>query len=409
MPEKITFAPPESGIFTPDVPAEPLPFLRNVPINGYRGYLRPTDDADAVARGKRCAEEIRRNFIADFERSDAYCLRNRETNPDRMVHVSTFTRLDGIIYMTYYANIGDGGERPESQAARFAFCPEDNTDDLTVVDLQKVGDTLDGEPIRLVYDTILMRRDEREIYLMWTAATSQYYRFYRVYDIAAKTMGPVRVNRFKVGDTVNDFSLSGMHSALSANGIPMRRTGVDIGIMQKVTERIEDGVTWYYTGAYSWYFNCIIKSRDFVTWEYVAAPDFPCFSLWENAVYVLGSRVFYFVRQDDCRQGFLTCYDLEAKTWSTPCLIEDSQSRADFIVYRDQLYLIHSPRNREGFGIVRVDTEDISRSVPVLVADMGSSLFYPFTQVYGDEVYISYTVARQHIRLSKFRLNDYLM
>ena len=36
----------------------------------------------------------------------------------------------------------------------------------------------------------------------------------------------------------------------------------DIGIMQKLTTRTENGETWYYTGAYSGYFNCIIKSRD---------------------------------------------------------------------------------------------------------------------------------------------------
>ena len=39
---------------------------------------------------------------------------------------------------------------------------------------------------------------------------------------------------------------------------------------------------------------------------------------------------------------------------------------------------------------------------------MKESLFYPFVSVYGDDAYISYTVARKHIRLSKFKLTNYI-
>lgn len=58
--------------------------------------------------------------------------------------------------------------------------------------------------------------------------------------------------------------------------------------------------------------------------------------------------------------------------------------------------------------MVRIDTEDISKSETVFVADMKSSLFYPYVSVYGDDAYISYTVDRKHIRLSKFCLKNYV-
>ena len=39
---------------------------------------------------------------------------------------------------------------------------------------------------------------------------TNYYRFYCPFDITTKTLGEIGVNRFKVGDTVNDFSFSGI-------------------------------------------------------------------------------------------------------------------------------------------------------------------------------------------------------
>ena len=196
--------------------------------------------------------------------------------------------------------------------------------------------------------------------------------------------------------------------ALSANGLAHKPMWSDIGIMQKLSTRVENGETWYYTGAYSGNFNCIIKSRDLVTWEYVAAPAFTNESLWENAVYVVGDKCWYFVRQDACMQGFLTAYDLQTGMWAVPTLVRDAQSRSDFIWYNGALYLIHAPIDRNGFGILQIDRENPAASKPIAVADMHDSLFYPYTDLYGDYAYMSYTVARKHIRLTRFPLAAYL-
>lgn len=406
---EVTFLQPISGVFHQDtLPGREPVILPNVPIQKYASFIRPTDDVAACEKGARCAQEVKNNFIADFERSPAWCERNGQKYPDLMVHVSTFAVIDGMIYMTYYANTETDSETPIHQAARFAFCPQNNPSDLTIIELQKVGDTVDGQIVTGVYDTIMMRRDDRTLYLMWTASTSQYYRFYRTYDIASGTMHPVLVNRFKVGEVTNDFSTKGISNALTCGEHAYHAMFSDIGIMQKITERTEHGETWFYTGAYSGYMNCVIKSRDFETWEYVSTPDFPNNSHWENAVYVLNDKVYYFVRQKECEQGFLTVYDLQEHTWAKPVLIADTQSRSDFFMYQEKLYLIHAPKDRNGFGIVRINTEDIALSEVVLVADMKDSLFYPFTTVIGDDVWISYTISRKHIRLSKFSAKTFL-
>ncbi len=278
--------------------------------------------------------------------------------------------------------------------------------------MQTTGDSVDGNGIDMVYDTIMMQKDENTIFVMWTARTvdENYYRFYCPFDINEKSLGEIGVHRFKVGDIVNDFSASGIRGALAANGVPCKKMYADIGIMQKMSYRIENGEKYYYTGAYSGAFTCIIKSKDLVTWEYVSQPDFINHSEWENATYVIDDKVFYFVRQHaTIKCGFLTAYNLTTEKWEKPVEVEDCQSRGDFIVYKGQLYLVHAPIDREHIGIIKINTENLAESEVVLQAKMKSSCFYPFVEYYKNgELAMSYTVSREHIRLAEFTLEKYL-
>ena len=400
----------ESNIFKANIATDKEhKFTPEAPIMMYNGYIVPGDDEKAKELGNRCACEIKKNIIADFERSADYCKKNNEAEPDLMVHVSTFKIIDGIIYMTYYANTGTDAEDPSKQEVRLAFCPLDNPADMTIVQIQKVGDMLDGKKIDALYDTILLYKGGDEIYILWTASVDKlYYRFYCTFSISKKTLSAIRPNRFKVGEVTNDFSMDGIKEALAFNDIPYKTMFADIGIMQKLSVRVENGEEYYYTGAYSGYFNCIIKSKDFITWEYVSTPDFINLSMWENATYVIDSKCYYFVRQHECMQGFLTCYDLTEDKWETPCVIRDTQSRSDFVFYNNELYLIHAPIDRDGFGIIKVNRDNLSKSEVVFVSEMEESMFYPYTDIYGDDAYISYTVDRKHIRLSKFNLKNYI-
>lgn len=365
----------------------------------------------AIANGTEFATKINANKIADFEKSG-----------DKMVHVSTFAIINEQIYMTYYANASIAEENPLLQDARFVYAPLNDPMNKTYIDLQKHGDICFGKKVVAVYDTILLQKDADTLYLMWTAKLDDnYYRLYRKYTISTDTLGPIGINRFKVGDITNDFSVSGIKSALTENEIAYKDMYSDIGIMQKPTTRVENGETYYYTGAYCGDFNCIIKSKDMVTWEYVAQPDFINQSKWENATYVIGDKCYYYVRQYDAVNnvnadyGFLTCYDLVNETWATPVLIEDVQSRSDFIVYNDELYLFYAPENqdniaeRQHIGIVKVDQNNLANSEIVVHAYMKDSCFYPFVQ-YDDKgnLYMSYTIWRKHIRLAKFDLGEIL-
>ena len=380
--------------------AKTLIITPGAPIEKVRKTLFSKVSEEALNKGVAFSNEVELKKVSDFEKIG-----------DKMAHVSTFIVIDGIVYTSYNANTKDPLEDPQNQTARFVYAPIDDIDNKTFIDLQTTGDVVDGKVINMVYDTILMQKDSDTIYIMWTArAEENYYRFYRPFTISTKTLGEIGVNKFKVGKITNDFSISGIKSALAENGIACKKMYSDIGIMQKLSSRMENGETYYYSGTYSGDFNCIIKSKDLITWEYVSQPDFINDSKWENATFVLNDKVYYFVRQqDENKCGFLTAYDLKEKTWDTAVEIEDCQSRADFILYKGGLYLFHAPIDREHIGIVKIDTKDIANSTVILQAKMHSSCFYPFIQYYKNgELAMSYTVARKHIRLAEFTLNNYL-
>ena len=376
--------------------------IEGTEITEYAAKIDAADASEAaLKRGEAFAQEMEDRFITDFEKSGI----------DKMVHVSTFMVIDGMIYMTYYANTSTAAEDPNYQTARLVYCPVDAPDDKTFLDIQSVGDDCSGKRVNMVYDTIMARCGEDTLYILWTAKVGNtYYRLYRPFTISTKTLGEVGVNRLQVGDVVNDFSSSGIVYALTENGIGYKTMYSDIGIMQKFTSRMENGVRYYYTGAYSGDLNILIKSRDFITWEYVSQPSFPNLSKWENAVYVLDDKVYYFVRQHDTtKYGFLTAYDLVKETWETPVLVEDCQSRSDFILYNGELYMFHAPIDREHIGILHVDRTNLASSSIVLQAHMQDSCFYPFVQYFDESgLAMSYTVARQHIRLGRFSMEKYI-
>ncbi len=409
-------------IFTPDVTTtnSAIVYGRNA-VTNYSKIIDADTTLNSEQKAIDFANEINSSKIADFEK----------TGIDKMCHVSTFVYANDNIYMSYYANTQSAVENPSYQVARLAYCSEPDPEDKVIIDIQAVGDDLYGQKVVGVYDTILMQKqgDDTNLYILWTAnINGQYYRLYRTFNMLTEELGEINVNRFKVGNTVNDFSTSGIKNALTSNDIGYKYMFADIGIMQKLSTRVENGETYYYTGAYSGEFTCIIKSKDLVTWEYVAQPNigengtgFENQTKWENAVYVVDDKCYYFVRQWDPEYDsegnltvgtpydILTYYDLNTGEWETPVLVGDSQSRSDFIMYNGELYLFHAPTDRNHIGILKIDTEDLTKTRVVLQADMRGSCFYPFVQYNSaGELCMSYTVNRTNIRLAKFTLSKYL-
>ena len=139
------------------------------PISEYSRIISSDVSDDIIEKGKMFAQEISDNFISDFEKSEKLYQEGKVNEQDFMVHVSTFIVIDGMIYMSYYANTKEPSENPDNQTARLAYCPVDDLDNKTILDIQTAGDMCGEKKVSKVYDTILMKKDDDTIYVMWTA------------------------------------------------------------------------------------------------------------------------------------------------------------------------------------------------------------------------------------------------
>lgn len=358
-------------------------------------YNTPDDTMCAFINGITFADELK-THITGFKKDG-----------DLMVHVSTFYIINEIIYVTYYVNTRSSAEKPSEHTARFVFCPLNNTDDKTYIDLCDVGDIVLGKTVTELYDIVMFKADGNDdlLYLAWTVALDgEYYRVYRTYTISTGELGEIFANTFTVGNVTETFNITGMEKAMNDNSISFKKLSGDIGLMQKLSYRIEGGVKYYYTGCYVGAFNCILKSADFINWIFVTQPPFVNDSQWENATYVLNDKVFYCVRQyaNKSNTAFLTYYDLNTLQWANPVYMYEAQSRYDFFMYNNQLYLIHSPKDRNHIAIMKIYV-NLPYSYDVQVAKI-PDYFYPFVQVYGQDIYVSFTASRQNIYLSKISI-----
>lgn len=370
------------------------------------GVKTADEDIEAYINGLKFRKELM-NHVADLKKEG-----------DKMVHVSTFCIINDVLYATYYVNTINYGETPSEHTARFVICPMNTISDSstykyydlcytkTVAETNEIQEILiNGKHIDYLYDIVLLHKDDNTLFLAWTCTLDgNYYRVYKTYNINTQSFSNIAINKFKVFDTIVDFSSNDLNDVFAKYNIEHKPLIGDIGIMQKLSSRIESGVAYYYTGMYIGQFNCIIKSTDLLTWEFVSIPSFENDSQWENAVYVKNDKVFYFCRQTyDTPYAFLTWFDLSTNTWHNPVYVNDGQSRYDFIEYNNKLYLIHSPMDRNHLAIMQIDEDNLIRSKDVQVAQV-PNYFYPYMQEYKGELYISFTDSRKHIYVSKFTI-----
>lgn len=370
------------------------------------GVKTADEDIEAYINGLKFRKELM-NHVADLKKEG-----------DKMVHVSTFCIINDVLYATYYVNTINYGETPSEHTARFVICPMNTISDSstykyydlcytkTVAETNEIQEILiNGKHIDYLYDIVLLHKDDNTLFLAWTCTLDgNYYRVYKTYNINTQSFSNIAINKFKVFDTIVDFSSNDLNDVFAKYNIEHKPLAGDIGIMQKLSSRTENGVVYYYTGMYIGQFNCIIKSTDLMTWEFVSIPSFENKSQWENAVYIKNDKAFYFCRQQyDTPYAFLTWFDLSTNKWHSPIYINDGQSRYDFIEYNNKLYLIHSPMDRNHLAIMLIDEDNLIRSKDVQVAQVPDYL-YPYMQKYKGELYISFTNSRQHIYVSKFTI-----
>ena len=323
---------------------------------------------------------------------------------DKMVHVSTFYKITDTLYMSYYANTRTNAEDPTQHTARLVYAPFDNLSQQTYIDVADIGQEYNGQTIDAIYDSLLLKTsdDSYMIYAFTAKVGGKFYMLYRRFDPKTKLLSDTHTMNFKAGALSGTFDTVSVHDLLAQIGIDYDYEDRDISFIQKLSPRIEDGVVQYYAGIGILHFCFIAKSSDLINWTFVSTPDFVYKPEFEPSVYVKGDNVYYFCRQRGTEgNAVLAKYNIPNDQWSKPILVSDTQSRYDFFEDNDQLYLVHSPLDRNHISLMQIDQNVLEKSYEVATAEV-QDCFYPFTQNVDGQIYMSFTQSRHHIWLTKF-------
>ncbi|SDN13152.1 hypothetical protein [Limosilactobacillus mucosae] len=323
---------------------------------------------------------------------------------DKMVHVSTFYKVGDTLYMSYYANTRTTAEDPTQHTARLVYAPFNDLSQQTYIDVADIGQEYNGQTIDAIYDSLLLKTsdDSYMIYAFTAKVGGKFYMLYRRFDPKTKLLSDIHPMNFKAGVLSGTFDTVSVHDLLAQIGIDYNYEDRDISFIQKLSPRVEDGVTQYYAGIGILHFCFVVKSSDLINWTFVSTPDFNYQPKFEPSVYVKGDNLYYFCRQEDNTDGaVLAKFDLVAGTWSDPILVPDTQSRSDFFEWNNNLYLVHAPLNRNHISLMQIDRGVLAKSYEVATAEV-QDCFYPFTQNIDGQMYMSFTQSRHHIWLTKF-------
>lgn len=323
---------------------------------------------------------------------------------DKMVHVSTFYKIGDTLYMSYYANTRTDAEDPTQHTARLVYAPFDNLSQQTYIDVADIGQEYNGQTIDAIYDSLLLKTsdDSYMIYAFTAKVGGKFYMLYRRFDPKTKLLSDTHTMNFKAGALSGTFDTVSIHDLLAQIGVDYDYEDRDISFVQKLSPRIENGVVQYYAGIGILHFCFIAKSSDLINWTFVSAPDFAYQPEFEPSVYVKGDSVYYCCRQRwPEANAILAKYDINNDCWSQPILVPDTQSRYDFFEDNDQLYLVHSPLDRNHISLMQIDQYILEKSYEVATAEV-QDCFYPFTQNIAGQMYMSFTQSRHHIWLNKF-------
>lgn len=360
--------------------------------NGLKLATMPIDvQMGSFMNGLKLGQDLN-NHLVDFAKDG-----------DKMVHVSTFYKAEDTLYMSYYANTKSTEEDPTNQTARLVYAPFNDLAHRTYIDVATVGQDYNGNKIEAIYDSIILKTSDDSYFIFAFTAkiAGSYQMLYRRFDTKNKSFSKIFEMSFSTKLRDLSFSTSEIHSALSEIGIDYQYLNKDISFMQNISSHIEDGTVYYYTGVGIFNFCMIVKSTDLIHWQFVTVPTFNYEPMWEGNTYVVGDNLYYFCRQQTSSYAILAKYDLTTGIWTQPISVPDAQSRYCFFTYQGNLYLVHSPYDRNHLSLMLIDQNKLDQSHEVATAAV-DDCFYPFVQNINGQMYMSFTQSRQHIWLSRF-------
>lgn len=323
-----------------------------------------------------------------------------------MVHCSSFCIINDIVYLIYLNNTTNTGETPRYININLAVFSLNDMNNISYYPIASIGDNILGGTITEQYDAFIYY-DGVDLHILWNCKidNSQFTILHTTFDINTLTISTITKCNITSGTYSEIFTAGGIKTLFRKAGIPLN---VDFSshICFSINTNLYNGY-YYFTICVDKGFTCILKSNDFINFEYVSQPNFKHHAQFETSSYILGNYLYLCIRQEySYGNSILTRYDLVNNVWDTPYYINDAQSRSCFIYTNSSLYLVHSKDNRNSISVLKIDTSNIINSYEI-ENTYKEKYFYPFVFKYNNTIYMSVTNDRKSIYFGEITLEHY--
>lgn len=376
---------------------------RVIKDTGRRRLAKPImeDELSAYVNGLKFSNELNTHITELTKAGDKYA------------HTPSFCIHNDVGYSIFMVNYINDTETPPELNIRFHSFPMSDPTTVTYYTLSSIGDTILGRVVVKNFDSVLFLHGDI-IHLMWIVTFEGddfYTMLHQTFDTTNQQFGTIEKASFKVGNTTTVFDGPSINNAFITENIKIPAIDpIQIGLQPQISKRVEGGVDYYYAGiGAATPFTIVAKTKDFFTWEYVTHPPFEHYAAYEPAVFALGGHTYFYNRQrrDGSMYGFLTRFILRdgIATWEDPIYIPECQSRSEFILYQNKLYLIYAPKDRNHMAIMLIDQEFLERSRDVQVASFAPRVYaYPVSYEYNGELYMLFSDSKKKIYVSKYTI-----
>lgn len=317
---------------------------------------------------------------------------------------------NGIGYIAYVANDSTNGDSPSdvnavTQLARLDLNTLSTSTVITNYEVAKNGDTVFGKTITSGVGVPNAIYKNGKVYVLFSAKCDDdnYYMMCRVFDTNTLTFGEVIKCSMIVDGATHDFTTKNIHSHIA------ELTDTDYFISMNAQIGKKDDI--YYCGV------CIDNQID--SGLIFTTADFLNFNLWlkpeidnsnavfECACHVVGSNLFYCLRQDSGYNMILSKIDISTKAILDIVAFSDCSSRPCFFEYDNNLYLMHSTFERGRTEIIKVNKTNTHKSI--IVSQSLKGYIYPSVVVYKNEIYFSSTWEGVSVYIRKSKFGEYTL
>lgn len=321
-------------------------------------------------------------------------------------HMGQLVIKDGICYVSFIQNPGTDGEEHSSITSGVVLgvfdleaIQSDTFDPETHIKLYPVGgkgDVCAGYTATSIFKDNSMCLAGDLLYICFSFITDdgKSHIFHKAFNIKSQTWTSEAQVKLRYKGRDYDFSDESINLIYQDHNVEPRAKG----LIELVSEWNEYNGEYYATGLTIENANhgLVVKTRDFCTMEFVDIVPFNDMGTAEIASHIYNGKLYVACRQDyGIPYLYLGSLDLTSMEWKHHHKIADGNVRPWFFEYKNQLYLINTPQERERryTNISRVRTWDTALSffddycpveVVATIKDCGS---YFATANYNDHIY----------------------